>query len=94
MNRHSFSSPVVVTIETAPGRKRQYAIKDLYKAMAVMRWYKLKPLIDLRAVNPGVWLVATAAMARAHEHPDPVAVEHAREMFVVLAKAAGILAGL
>lgn len=62
--------------------------------MAVMRWYKLKPLIDLRAVNPGVWLVATAAMARAHEHPDPVAVEHAREMFVVLAKAAGILAGL
>jgi hypothetical protein len=62
--------------------------------MAVMRWYKLKPLIDLRAVNPGVWLVATAAMARAHEHPDPVAVEHARKMFVVLAKAAGILAGL
>ena len=50
--------------------------------------------MDLRAVNPGVWLVATAAMARAHEHPDPVAVEHAREMFVVLAKAAGILASL
>jgi hypothetical protein len=50
--------------------------------------------MDLRAVNPGVWLVASAAMARAQEHPDPVAVEHAREMFVVLAKAAGILAGL
>jgi hypothetical protein len=62
--------------------------------MAVMRWYKLKPLIDRRAVNPGVWVVATAAMARAHEHSDPVAVEHAREMFVVLAKAAGIRAGL
>jgi hypothetical protein len=46
--------------------------------------------MDLRAVNPGVWLVASAAMARAQEHPDPVAVEHAREMFVVLAKAAGI----
>jgi hypothetical protein len=62
--------------------------------MAVMRWYKLKPLIDRRAVNPRVWLIATAAIARAQEHPDPVAIEHAREMFVVLAKAAGILAGL
>jgi hypothetical protein len=80
MNRHSFSSPVVVTIETAPGRKRQYPIKDLYKAMTVMRWYKLKPLIDLRAVNPGVWLVATAAMARAHEHLDAMVVEHARDL--------------
>jgi hypothetical protein len=94
MNRHSFSSPVVLTIETAPGRTRQYPIRDLYRAMAVMRWYKLKPLIDRRAVNPRVWLVATAAIARAQEHPDPVAIEHAREMFVVLAKAAGILAGL
>ncbi|KFG70843.1 hypothetical protein JH26_02030 [Microvirga sp. BSC39] len=81
-------------IETAPGRKRQYPIRDLYKAMAVMRWYKLKPLIDLRTVNPGVWLVATAAMSRAHEQPDPVAVEYAREMFVVVAKAAEILDGL
>jgi hypothetical protein len=62
--------------------------------MAVMRWYKLKLLIDRRAVNPRVWLIATAAIARAQEHPDPVAIEHAREMFVVLAKAAGILAGL
>ena len=94
MNRHSFSSPVVVTIETAPGRKRQYPIRDLYKAMAVMRWYKLRPLVHLRAVNPGICLVASAAMARAHEQPDPGAVEHAREMFVVLAKAAGILAGV
>jgi hypothetical protein len=94
MNRHTFNSPVVVTIEIAPGRTRQYPIRDLYKAMAVMRWYKLRPLIDLRAVNPGVWLVAAAAMARAHQHPDPAAVEHAREMFVVLAKTAGILAGL
>ena len=41
MNRHSFSSPVVVTLETALGQKRQYPIRDLYKAMAVMRWYKL-----------------------------------------------------
>ncbi len=94
MNRHSFSSPVVVTIETAPGRTRQSPIRDLYRALAVMRWYKLKPLIDRRAVNPRVWLIATAAIARAQEHPDPVAIEHAREMFVVLAKAAGILAGL
>jgi hypothetical protein len=59
-----------------------------------MRWYRLRPLKDLRAVIPGLWLVATAAVARAQEHPDPVAVEHAREMFVVLAKAVGILAGL
>ena len=94
MDRHSFSSPVVVSIEIAPGRTRQYPIRDLYRAMAVMRWYRLRPLMDLRAVNPGLWLVATAAMARAQEHPDPVAVEHAREMFVVLAKAVGILAGL
>ena len=94
MNRHSFSSPVVVTPETAPGRKRQYPISDLYKAMAAMRWYKLRPLIDLRAVNPGIWLIATAALARAHEHPDPSAVEHAREMFMALARAAGILASI
>jgi hypothetical protein len=94
MNRHSFSSPVVMTIETAPGRKHHYPIKDLYKAMAVMRWYKLRPLIDLRTVNPGVWLVATAALARAHEHPEPSAIEHAREMFVALARAAGILASM
>jgi hypothetical protein len=94
MNRHSFSSPVVVTIETAPGRTRQYPIRDLYRAMAVMRWYRLRPVMNLRTVNPGIGLIATAALARAHEHPDPVAVEHAREMFVVLAKAAGMLAGL
>lgn len=94
MNRYSFSSPVVVTFEIAPGPKRQYPIRDLSSAMAVMRWSKLRPLISLRAVNPGVWLVATVAIARAQEHPDPVAIEHAREMFVVLAKAAGILAGL
>jgi hypothetical protein len=81
-------------IETAPGRTRQYPIKDLYKAMAVMRWYKLRPLIDLRAVNPGIWLIGTAALARAHEHPDPSAVEHAREMFTALARAAGILASM
>jgi hypothetical protein len=94
MNRHSFSLPVVVTLETAPGRTRQYPIRDLYRAMAVMRWYRLRPVTDLRPVNPGIWLIATAALARAHEHPDPVAVEHARAMFVVLAQAAGILAGL
>jgi hypothetical protein len=84
MNRRSFSSPVVVTIETALGRKRQYLINDLYKATAAMRWYKLRPPIDIRAVNPGIWLVATAALARAHEHPDPNAVEHACEMFMLL----------
>jgi hypothetical protein len=65
MNRHSFSSPFVVTIETAPGRMRQYQIRDLHRAMAVMRWHKLRSLINLRAVNPGLWLVATAALARA-----------------------------
>jgi hypothetical protein len=92
MNRHSFSSPVVVTIETAPGRKRQYPISDLYKAMAAMRWYKRRPLIDLRAGNPGIWLIATAALA--HEHPDPSAVEHARETFMAIARAAGILASI
>ena len=57
MNRHSFSSPVVVTLETAPGQKRQYPIRDLYKAMAAMRWYKLRPLSDLRVISPGIWLV-------------------------------------
>jgi hypothetical protein len=94
MNRLSFSSPVVVTLETAPGQKRQYPIKDLYKAMAVMRWYKLKPLSDLHAINAGIWLVTASAMARAHEHPDPGTIEYARDMFAALAKAAGILAGL
>ena len=94
MNRLSFSSPVVVTLETAPGQKRQYPVKDLYKAMAVMRWYKLKPLGDLHAINAGIWLVAASAMARAHEHPDPGTIDHARDMFAALAKAAGILAGL
>jgi hypothetical protein len=62
--------------------------------MAVMRRYKLRPLIDLRAIHPGIWLIAAAALARAHEHPDPVAVEHARDMFVALAKAAVILASM
>jgi hypothetical protein len=33
-------------------------------------------------------------MARAHEHPDPGTIEHARDMFAALAKAAGILAGM
>ena len=94
MNRHSLSSPVVVTLETAPGRKRQYPIKDLYKAMVLMRRFKPKPLIDLRTVNPGIWLIATAALARAHEHPDPSTIEHARDMFVALARAAGILASM
>jgi hypothetical protein len=57
-----------------------------------MQWHKLRPLIDLRAVNPGIWLIATAAWP--HEHPDPSAVEHAREMFMALARAAGILASM
>ena len=94
MNRHSFSSPVVVTLETAPGQKRPYPIRDLYKAMAAMRWYKLRPLSDLRVISPGIWLVTASAIARAHEQPDPATVEHARDMFAALAKAAGILAGL
>ncbi|KLK89495.1 hypothetical protein AA309_31090 [Microvirga vignae] len=94
MNRHSFSSPVVVTIESAPGRKRQYEIKDLYKATAIMRWYGLKAVTDLRTMQPGVWLIAAAALARAREHPDPDAIEPARAMFEALARAAGILAGL
>ena len=94
MNRHSFRSPVVVTLETAPGHKSQYLIRDLYKAMAAMQWYKLRPLRDLHTLHPGIWLVAAAAMARAHEHPDPGTLEHARDMFAALAKAAGILAGM
>jgi hypothetical protein len=94
MNRYSFSSPVVVTIEAAPGRKRQYPIRDLYKAMAAMRWYGLRAFADLRAAKPGIWLVAAAALARAREHPDPDTIEHAREMFEALSKAAGILAGM
>jgi hypothetical protein len=94
MNRHSFSSPVVVTLEIAPGQKRQYPIRDLYKAMAVMRWYKLKPLSDLRVLSSGLWLVTASAMARAHEHPDPGTIGHARDMFAALAKAAGILASM
>jgi hypothetical protein len=94
MNRHSLRSPVVVTLETAPGHKSQYLIRDLYKAMAVMRWYKLKPLRDLRGLSPGIWLVTASAMARAHEHSDPGTIEHAQDMFAALAKAAGVLAGL
>ncbi|WP_114185337.1 hypothetical protein [Microvirga aerophila] len=93
MNRHVFSSPVVVTIEASPGRKRQYPVRDLYKAMAAMRWFGLKAFIDLRATRPGIWLVAAAALARANEHPDPETIEHARHMFEALARAAGILAG-
>ena len=95
MNRHSFSSPVVVTLEIAPGQERQYPVSDLYKAMAVMRWYKLRPLSDLRVLSPGIWLVTASAMARAHEHPDhPGTIEHARDMFAALARTAGILAGM
>jgi len=93
MNRHSFSSPVVVTIEAAPGRQRQYPVRDLYKAMAAMRWFGLKAFADLRETRPGIWLVAAAALARAHEHPDPETVEHARQMFEALARAAGVLTG-
>ncbi|ANY83645.1 hypothetical protein BB934_35935 (plasmid) [Microvirga ossetica] len=83
-----------MTLETAPGHKSQYLIRDLYKAMAVMRWYKLRHLSDLRVLSPGIWLVTASAMARAHEHPDPGTIEHARDMFAALAKAAGVLAGL
>jgi hypothetical protein len=94
MNRHSFSSPVVISIEAADGGKRQYPIKDLTKALAVMRWYGIRPLTELRARSPGVWLIAAAALACAHEHPDQATIEHARQMFASLAKAAGILAGM
>ena len=94
MNRHSFSSPVVITIEAADGGRRQYPIKDLTKALAVMRWYGIKQLTELRARSPGIWLIAAAALACAHEHPDQATIEHARQMFVSLAKAAGILAGM
>ena len=94
MNRHSFSSPVIITLEAADGWKRQYPIKDLTKALAVMRWYGIKQLTELRARSPGIWLIAAAALACAHEHPDAATIEHARKMFMSLAKAAGILAGL
>ncbi len=94
MERHRFSSPVVVTVETAPGSKRQYPVRDLYKAMALMRWHKLKALTTIHTIQPGIWLVAMSAIARAQEHPDSRAVEHAREMFEALAKAAGILADM
>jgi hypothetical protein len=91
MERHSFSSPVVLTIEAAAGRKRQYPVRDLYKAMAAMRWYGVRAFKDIRATSPGLWLVAAAALARAREHPDPEAIEHAREMFEALSRAAGLL---
>jgi hypothetical protein len=94
MNRHSFSSPVVITIEAADGGRRQYPIKDLTKALAVMRWYGIRQLAELRARSPGIWLIAAAALACAHEHPDQATIEHARQMFMSLAKAAGILAGM
>jgi hypothetical protein len=94
MIRHSFSSPVLITIDAAEGRKRHYPVRDLYKAMAVMRWYGIRQLTDLRTRNPGVWLIATAALACAHDHPDSATIEHARTMFVAAAKAAGILAGI
>jgi hypothetical protein len=94
MERHPFYPPVVLTFEAATGRRQQYPIRDLYKAMAAMRWYGLEAFKDLRAAKPGIWLVTAAALARAHEHPDPGAIEHARSMFEALAKAAGILAGM
>jgi hypothetical protein len=94
MNRYSFRLPVVIAIEAAPGQMRQYLIQDLYKAMAAVRWNGVKAVADLRATKPGIWLVAAAALARAHEHPDPSAIEHAREMFGGLARAAGILVGM
>jgi hypothetical protein len=94
MERHSFSSPVVVTIEAPSGRKQHYPIQDLYKAMAAMRWPGLRAFADLRTTKPGIWLVATSALARAHEHPDPDTIEHARELFETLSRAAGILASI
>jgi hypothetical protein len=94
MNRHSFSSPIIITVEAADGKKRQYPIKDLTKALAAMRWYGIRQFTELRACSPGIWLIAAAALACAHEHPDPATIEHARQMFVSLAKAAGILAGM
>jgi hypothetical protein len=94
MNRHSFSSPVIITLEAADGWQRQYPIRDLYKALAVMRWYGIRQLTDLRAHNPGVWLIASAALACAHEYPEPATIEHARTMFVALTRAAGILAAI
>ena len=94
MNRHSFSSPIIITVEAADGKKRQYPIKDLTKALAAMRWYGIRQFTELRARSPGIWLIAAAALACAHEHPDPATIEHARQMFVSLAKAAGILAGM
>jgi hypothetical protein len=94
MNQHSFRSPVVVTLETAAGRQRQYPIRDLSKAVAVMQWYGIRPLLDLRARNPGIWFITMAALACAQEHPEPVTIEHARMMFEALTKVAGILADL
>jgi hypothetical protein len=94
MNRHSFSSPIIISIEAADGARRQYPIKDLTKALAAMRWYGIRQFAELRARSPGVWLIAAAALACAHEHPDPTTIEHARKMFMSLAKAAGILAGM
>jgi hypothetical protein len=94
MNRHSFSSPIIISIEAGDGEKRLYPIKDLTKALAAMRWYGIRQFAELRARSPGVWLIAAAALACAHEYPDPATIEHARKMFVSLAKAAGILAGM
>jgi hypothetical protein len=58
MNQLSFSSPVVVSIETAPGRTRQYPIRDLYRAMAVMRYCQV-------GEGSGVW------QGLGHEHNVP-----------------------
>jgi hypothetical protein len=92
MTRHDFSSPVLIRLETAPGRKHHYSIKDPSKAMAAMRWYKLGPLKDICSVQPGIWLIATSALAQAQNYPAPETVEHARAMFETLARRAGILA--
>jgi hypothetical protein len=59
-----------------------------------MRWYGIRQLTDLRARNPGVWLITAAALACAHEYPEPTTIEHAREMFVALTQAASVLAGM
>lgn len=92
MNSHTFSSPVYIRLETAPGQRQQYPINSPSKAVAAMQWYKLDPLKDVLSVHPGIWLVASSALAQAQNYPAPETVEHARAMFEVLARRAGILA--
>jgi hypothetical protein len=92
--RLPFSSPVAVWLGTGQRGTCQRQIRDVHQAMAAMHRRGVKAFKDVRAVRPGVCLIAASALARAHADPTPEAVANARRAFEALAKAAGILAGL